>query len=186
MRYLLAHRSTAAIRVLQQTWVFLFVAVIPLVSGAVGHAQTRPAGHNLRDLEGVWDFSMLTPLQRPSDYRDKRDLPPDEAVVFERILGQANKDRVEQNTRAGNLGRGVDDEIWAEPGSLASINGRFPTSLIVEPSDGRMPALTSEAQRRIAERRVVAARLDAARVSEKGAMTGAAIMGGSGGSSVVL
>lgn len=133
------------------------------MSGIVGHAQSRSAASRYRhDLQGVWDFSMLTPLERPADYRNKQYFTPEEASTFEVTLQRARKTRQEQSARGSVIGMGVDEEVWAEGGTLASINGRFPTSLIVDPPEGRLPALTMEAERRVAERRVAAARLDTA------------------------
>jgi hypothetical protein len=138
----------------------LFVVVIASTSVAAEHAQyVHGSPAYGRDLEGVWEFSMLTPLQRPANYRDQRDLSADEAAVFARSLRQANTERQQQATRAGVISVGVDEEIWFERGSLASINGRFPTSLIVEPPDGQLPALTAQAAARVAERRRLSARL---------------------------
>ena len=82
---------------------------------------------------------MLTPLERPADYRNKPYFTPDEAAAFERTLQQARKTRQEQSARGGIIGMGLDEEIWTETGTLARISGRFPTALIVDPSDGRRP-----------------------------------------------
>jgi hypothetical protein len=121
--------------------------------------QNRPAKPG--DLEGVWDFSLLTPLQRTQQYADKAFLTPDEAVVFERTLRQgANSDRRGATAEADLNGAAI-NEFWLERGDLARVNGRIPASLIVDPLDGRIPPLTPEVQRRLAERRLVIARADA-------------------------
>ena len=139
-----------------------FIVSIAATSATVEHAQTRSVpSRYLHDFDGVWEFSMLTPLQRPTEHRNKQYFTPEEAAAFERTLRQASRTRQEQAARAGIIGMGVDEEVWAEAGSLASINGRFPTSLIIDPSDGHLPTLTVEAERRVAERRLVANRLDA-------------------------
>jgi hypothetical protein len=44
------------------------------------------------------------------------------------------------------------NEFWLERGPLASLDGRWPTSLIVDPADGRLPALTADAEERRARR----------------------------------
>ena len=75
------------------------------------HAQ-RPAPPNL---EGIWSYATMTPLERPRDLAAKSMLTPEEAADYER-----------------------------------QTNGR--TSLIVEPPDGRVPAMTPEAQQRAAAR----------------------------------
>src|ERR1700674_857855 len=46
------------------------------------NAPLTPDGHV--DLEGVWDFSTITPLERPSDIGDKQVFTDEEAAAFER------------------------------------------------------------------------------------------------------
>jgi len=99
-----------------------------------------PDGHP--DLEGVWNFATLTPLQRPERFAGRPYLSDLEAAVFERELLEATLRRL----RAGAFV----DELWFEPGRLARINGQYPTSLIVEPADGQLPALTPAGSARAA------------------------------------
>jgi hypothetical protein len=103
-------------------------------------------------LEGVWDFSTLTPLQRPEQFSDNPFLTVDQAAVLAGRLRDGD-------APTGLNGPGT-DPLWLERGSLASINGRVPASLIVEPPDGRMPALSSEGRRRTEERRALGLRAD--------------------------
>jgi hypothetical protein len=136
-----------------------------LTAGNVGvgvMAQPRQAAATTHhNLEGVWDFSMQTPLQRPAQYADEAFFTPEEAVAFARTLREnVNNDRRGATAQADLIGPGI-SEVWFERGELAHVNGRIPTSLIVDPPDGRMPALTPEAQVRIAARRQVNARADA-------------------------
>ena len=52
------------------------------------------------DLEGVWDFSTITPLERPSSLANKQTLTDEEAAVFEREENQRqNRDRSEEGGR---------------------------------------------------------------------------------------
>jgi hypothetical protein len=96
------------------------------------------------DIEGVWDFSTLTPLERPAQFAGKPFMTAEEAAEFEKQRLQA----VDQTLGSGP----AIDAAWLERGLLATVNGRYPTALVVDPPDGRIPALTPEAQRRIAER----------------------------------
>jgi hypothetical protein len=113
-----------------------------------------------RTLEGVWDFSTLTPLQRPAQYAAKPYLTGDEAKAFERELRQnADNDQRGATAAADLRGPGI-NEFWMERGGLAKVDGRVPSSLIVDPPDGRVPALTPEAQRRVRERGEASLRAD--------------------------
>jgi hypothetical protein len=44
------------------------------------------------------------------------------------------------------------NEFWSERGELAFVAGRFPTSLVVDPVDGRIPPTTSDHRARAAAR----------------------------------
>ena len=91
------------------------------------------------DLQGVWSFATITPLQRPQVFEGRAFVSGDEAAPFELQLLQ--------NARRGN--QQAIGELWFERGPLAQLDGRYPTSLIVEPADGRLPAMTLDTQRRL-------------------------------------
>jgi hypothetical protein len=103
------------------------------------------------DIEGVWDFSTITPLSRPAALGDKQTFSPEEAADFERAENlRQNRDLIDP--RKGGLnylpGSVVPyNEFWYERGT--TIVGSRRTSLIVDPPDGRVPALTPQAQRRL-------------------------------------
>jgi hypothetical protein len=93
------------------------------------------------DLEGVWDFRTVTPLERPSDLAGKEVLTAAEAAALEE---QAARNRVDRAPRAGNPG--TYNQFWFDFGTDVVETKR--TSLIIDPPDGRLPALTAEAQKR--------------------------------------
>jgi hypothetical protein len=95
------------------------------------------------DLEGVWNFATLTPLERPERFAGRAYMSDAEAASFEKDLLEAPR---------GAAAPAFLDEIWLERGTLAGIGGRYPTSLIVEPGDGRLPVLTAAAARARAAR----------------------------------
>jgi hypothetical protein len=100
------------------------------------------------DLQGIWDFAQLTPLERPGDFAGKASLTDDEAEEFaQRRIETSNKDRRDGGA-AADVERAYNDFWWDFGTRIAKQ-----TSLVVDPPDGRIPALTPEAQRRIAERR---------------------------------
>ena len=94
------------------------------------------------DLQGVWDYRTATPLQRPRDLAAKERITGDEAAAYERQFAKA--------FGGGDL-RGTpgtteaDVEIWFDVGSRLS-GGR--TSLIIDPPNGRLPALTETGRQR--------------------------------------
>ena len=103
------------------------------------------------DLEGVWDFSTITPLERPSGLGDKQTFTDAEAAAFEREENlRQNRDLIDPKKGGGQYLPGSVipyNEFWYERGS--KIVGSKRTSLIVDPSDGRIPPLTPEAAKRL-------------------------------------
>jgi hypothetical protein len=92
-----------------------------------------------RDFTGVWNYATMTPLERPREFAERETLSDAEAAAFER---QTAERQANTNNTAG--------PDWWDPGTRHLTNRR--TSLIIDPANGRMPALTPEAQRRSAER----------------------------------
>jgi hypothetical protein len=104
------------------------------------------------DLEGVWSFATLTPLERPAEVMGRAHFTNEEAVAFERATrARLDSDRRDATGALDLRPPGV-NEFWFERGPLANIDGRWPTSLIVDPADGRLPALTSAANEARARR----------------------------------
>ena len=103
------------------------------------------------DLEGVWDFSTITPLERPDGLGNKQTFTDEEAATFEREENQRqNRDLIDPKKGGAQYLPGSVipyNEFWYERGS--KIIGDKRTSLIVDPPDGRIPALTPEAQQRL-------------------------------------
>jgi hypothetical protein len=126
-------------------------------STKASNAPLTPDGHV--DLEGVWDFSTITPLERPSDFGDKAVLSDEEAAVFERDENRRqNRDLIDPKKGGGQYLPGSVvpyNEFWYERGD--KIVGSKRTSLIVDPPDGRIPPLTPAAQQR-ADAQAAAAR----------------------------
>jgi hypothetical protein len=109
---------------------------VAMAAVSLGLRAQHPAAG---DLEGLWNYATMTPLERPRDLAAKASLGPAEAAEYERLT-------IERQTATNNTA-GPD---WWDPGTRFLTAGR--TSLIVDPADGRIPALTSEAQQRAAAR----------------------------------
>jgi hypothetical protein len=124
----------------------------PLFAQTAGNERLRtPDGQP--DLQGVWRFSTVTPLERPAEFADKPWLTAEEAKVYQtQRLAALNLDTSPE--RAGLNGPSV-NEFWSERGELVIVRDQFPTSLVVDPPNGRIPPLTSDRRARNAERAAV-------------------------------
>jgi hypothetical protein len=91
------------------------------------------------DIQGIWTNTTTTPVERPRDLADKAELSEDEREV----VGRQTAERVNQD-KPGAAGSVVPyNEFWYERGTYGNR-----TSLVIDPADGRIPALTPEAQTR--------------------------------------
>src|SRR6478735_2391916 len=92
------------------------------------------------DISGDWSSSTYTPLERPAELKDKAFFTPEEAAAFaqRRLDGlyAQSKDNIH-----------YDDAIWQSEKTPKGLNG-LRTSLVVDPPDGRIPAVLPEAQKR--------------------------------------
>ena len=117
------------------------LAAAPAAQGQDGQtAPQTPWGDP--DLQGMWDFRTVTPLERPEEFADKEFLTAEDAVALrENELASRNADR-RGSSQASDLERGYND-FWWDYGSELTEDRR--TSLIVDPPNGRMPPLTAAA-----------------------------------------
>ena len=123
------------------------VAMAP--AAAAGQADIPRTPDGQPDLQGVWNFSTATPMERPEELAGKETLTPEEAAEWEANLAvqreglESERDDAPLEFRVGySLG------IWFEWGdSLAEAR----TSLVVDPPNGRIPAVRPmvEAQREL-------------------------------------
>jgi len=99
------------------------------------------------DLQGVWDYRTITPLERPAAMGDRRFLNDEEVARLEGNAARRLDSPPDENTPA-NL---VHAPYMTDPGRKVDEDRR--TSLIIDPADGRVPPLTPAAQQRLAMRR---------------------------------
>ena len=133
-------------------------AAVPPKSASPGGIRRMADGHP--DLQGTYDLATLTPLERVAG--TSLVLTDEQAAKLESQVAK-QKDQlaapVDGNRKApptggdgspgpyGNVG-GYNN-FWLDPGShYTSIDGRKRASLLIDPPDGRVPALTAEAQKR--------------------------------------
>ena len=94
------------------------------------------------DLQGVWDYRTITPLERRPELGDRVFYTDEEIAQLEGRAARRMEQPPDENTPA-NL---VHAEYLTDPGRFLDESRR--TSLIVDPPNGRIPALTPEAQER--------------------------------------
>ena len=101
------------------------------------------------DIGGVWNSSTVTPLQRPETQAGQEFLTEEEAAVIERRVVEANARanapsvvRTEPLPAGGNVG--AYNSFWLDRGTTVVPTRR--TSLVIDPPNGRLPALTPEAE----------------------------------------
>ena len=142
-------------------------------SPAVGQSFKSPrTEHGYPDLQGVWTNATITPFVRPEQYGERRAHTAAETEALEKGIADYNtkanlpsnpNDTVQDLERKGCELRGFANnancaynQFWADSGThLIDINGEKRTSIIVDPSNGRLPAMLPAAQARNASRREV-------------------------------
>jgi hypothetical protein len=134
----------------------------PAKKPAGGTVARTPDGHP--DLQGTYDLATLTPLARPAG--TPLVLAKEEATQREKAAAErsASADApIDANRKApptggdgspgpyGNVG-GYNN-FWLDPGThYTVIDGQPRASLLIDPPDGRIPALTEQAQQRATRR----------------------------------
>ena len=94
------------------------------------------------DLQGVWDYRTITPMERRPELGDRAFYTDEEVAQLEGRAARRMDKPPDENTPVGL----VHAEYLTDPGRFVDESRR--TSLIVEPANGRMPPLTPEAQAR--------------------------------------
>jgi hypothetical protein len=107
------------------------------------------------DLQGFWDFRTLTPLERPASQAGKAFLTEEEA----RALQEQNSERRSRASAAsdprtaartpggGGVAVGGYNDFWMDGG--VTVVGDRRTSLIIDPEDGKLPALKPGVTRQV-------------------------------------
>ena len=122
--------------------VIAFVVLVPL--GAAGQTTPRtPWGDP--DLQGTYTNKTTTPLQRPEDLANREFLTEEEVANRERAALDRNEQLLLAAARTTTVGGNVGayNNFWLDGGTRPT--GR--TSLIFDPPNGRLPAMTPEAER---------------------------------------
>ena len=118
------------------------LCVIVLAASVTARAQPAEpprTAWGAPDLGGIWDFRTMTPLERPHELADT-------AVWSEEDAAEYRRDTLERRAANPLAPRSVHAAWWLDNGTELTADRR--TSLIVDPPDGRIPALTPDAAER--------------------------------------
>ncbi|MCH7748219.1 MAG: hypothetical protein E2P06_00550 [Acidobacteria bacterium] len=134
------------------------VALAPVAAAQNGDFPRTPSGHP--DLSGTYDVSTRTPMQRPTEFGERKFLTDEEAAEIATEELQRNIERQQPSDpnrgappeggdgspgAAGNVG-GY-NSFWIDRGAGAfKIDGQWRTSILIDPPNGRFPPQT-EARR---------------------------------------
>ena len=149
--------------VLTMLMVGLFTLAMALAAGAPVAAQTEDANWTLPrtpdgqpDLQGVWANNNATPLERPPEWEGKERLTDEELAALQQAAQLAVDDgdalfgdqlvlAAIKRTQATSYdpATGNYNQFWVAD---RDFNNR--TSLVIDPPDGRIPALTASARDR--------------------------------------
>src|SRR5262249_2103107 len=101
------------------------------------------------DFQGFWSNATLTPFERSRDLAGKEFFTQDEALAFEKRTMEANNRDRRGATPEADVG-GAYNEAWFDRGT--KVFPTRPTSIVIDPPDGRVPPLTPQAQQAAAAR----------------------------------
>lgn len=137
------------------------ILVIGLTAISGSWAEVPRNADGTVDLSGFYDSGTLTPVDRPEYFGDKKFMTQVEAeeIVKRNSAGLAAANQQSDPNREapvvggdGNNGLGAGgvggyNAFWVDPGSFVSeVDGKFRTSIIYDPPNGRRPAMTNKGQ----------------------------------------
>jgi hypothetical protein len=114
------------------------------------------------DLQGVWTNQTATPMERATELGERRAFTAAEAAA----IGKAAVDAVEADALPSDPNKKIEaasslppignyNLFWTDRGmSVAMIDGEARTSMIIEPSNGRIPPLTRAALDRMTSTKI--------------------------------
>ena len=128
------------------------VSIVPVIGQEVPRISSGKP-----DLQGVWDFRTITPMERPEDQAEEF-LSDEEAANLDQAAIERETNLATRPARrtaidpTGNVDRGVDgapgsyNNFWFDRGTTVISTKR--TSLVIDPANGRIPTLTPEAKKK--------------------------------------
>jgi len=154
----MSHRGVVSVSVAAVSVALVLSAAVPsnAQTAAAKKAPVPRTAWGKPDLQGVWDFRTITPLERPQNQAGREFLTEAEAAKLEQATEDRNEELLVRPAERAPVGGNVDrrpdgtpgfyNNFWLDQGTKTIGTRR--TSLIVDPPEGRLPALTPSAQRR--------------------------------------
>ena len=99
------------------------------------------------DLQGTYSNRTITPFERPANVGGREFFTAEEAAALEKRAQEQSGDEGRSKGTRGDVERAYNDFWWDRGTKVTSLR----TSLVVDPPDGKVPALTAEAQKRAAD-----------------------------------
>jgi hypothetical protein len=122
------------------TSLIIAALAVPAAFAAENYAPPKTA-FGVPDVQGVWNYKTRTGLERADIYEGE--LEVDEATMLEKMVSTPDFIAFLEATGAeapGPENVGGYNGFWITPGdALAQMNGKYRTSLIVDPPDGKIP-----------------------------------------------
>jgi hypothetical protein len=147
----------------RMAWMAAAVAIAGLVlavglqgqaQGTAGSAPRTPWGEP--DLQGIWDSKIITPMERPDKYADREFLTDEEVAGLESAaaetpVGKGRDVRADAGTEEDV--EGAYNNIFSTGQGTRYVRSKR-TSLVIDPPNGKRPAITEEGKKLRAGRAV--------------------------------
>jgi hypothetical protein len=127
----------------------------PKGATATSALPRTPDGHV--DLQGTYDVATLTPIERPRSANGKLTITDKEAAAIEnaeskRVFDRALPSPVDRDAPPIGAPVGGYNNFWIDRGStVIRVDNTPRSSLLIDPPDGKIPALTAEAKARVTQ-----------------------------------
>jgi hypothetical protein len=120
----------------------------PAPAGASAKKWTAPrTPWGEPDLQGTYSNRTITPFERPADVAGREFFTAEEVAALEKRAQEQSGDEGRSKGTRGDVERAYNDFWWDRGTKVTSLR----TSLVLDPKDGRVPALTPDAQKRAAD-----------------------------------
>ncbi len=129
---------------------FAVTVLAPIFAAAQDPKEPAPprTAWGAPDLQGIWDYGTITPMTRPKELGDRAFLTEEEAAALEKRAVQREVDQNNAPARPAKAGENVGayNNFWLDFGTKIVSDRR--TSLIIDPENGRHPAMTPQGAER--------------------------------------
>ena len=125
----------------------VWFALTPLVAFAQDTNPRTPWGDP--DLQGIWDYWTFTPLERPDEFAGRDRLTEEEAAL---VAQRSNAEALarDEPPPPGDVG-GYSQAVWTDRARATALTQ---PSLLIDPPNGRLPALTAGAEQQLEAHRL--------------------------------